>query len=139
MAEAVEAFLDTEGLGALGPVSYRAGYRYADTEHVICSIELPAVIAESTVFRNSKLAVSVTSDGHIESTLSGSVDGLPVFVAEPIDALIVHLLKVENFRLEEISATNLNNLLQRLERSTALVRKAIEELAANTRYSTRLP
>jgi hypothetical protein len=46
MAEAVEAFLDTEGLGALGPVSYRAGYRYADTEHVICSIALAALPAE---------------------------------------------------------------------------------------------
>jgi hypothetical protein len=134
MAEAVEAFLDTEGLGVLGPVSYRAGYRYAETGHVICSIELPALTAESTVLRNSKLAVSVTPDGHIESTISGSVDGLSILVAEPIDALIVQFVKVENLRLEEISTTNLNDLLQRLERSTALVRKAIEELAANRKH-----
>jgi hypothetical protein len=86
MVEVVEAFLDAEGLGALGPISYRARYRYADTGPVICSIQLPAAIAESTVFRNSKLAVSITPDGQIESTVGGCVDGLPVLVAEPIDA-----------------------------------------------------
>src|SRR3569832_7855 len=86
----IEAFMELNTqLATLGPASYRAGYRYAESGEVICAVEIAASIAESAVLRHSKLGMFASADGHVESSVNSvsaecSINGWP-FVAEPID------------------------------------------------------
>jgi hypothetical protein len=127
-----EAFFRTVGkeVGSLSPVRYRAGYRLRDTGKVICTVELPASVAELTVFGHSKLSVVVTTDGHIQSSVVGlaSLHGTPPVAAEPIDLLIEHVTAVDNLRVEEATVEDLTMLLQRLERAVSLAKEAIAQL-----------
>jgi len=122
MADKVEAFWEIGDVGPLGPTSYRAGYRIRTA--VICNVELPAAIVETAILAESVLAISVTPDGHVRSSASGSAGSTSR--AEPIDQLIAQLLSVENLHLEEISAADLVLLLERLERSVELVRQVMK-------------
>lgn len=135
----VEAFLEVAGKagGATGPISYRAGYRCVETGDVICAIELPASIAESTIFAHSGLVIVTTPDGHIVSTLRGAEGGdlnerQPI-VAEPIDAFIARSLNSENLRLEEATVADLKILLQRLNFSASLVSETIGQMANSSK------
>jgi hypothetical protein len=123
MTDIVEAFWENGELGPLGPTSYRAGYRLRMAGSIICNVELPAEIVEAAILARSALAMTVTPDGHVRSSLSGGT-GSPSR-AEPIDQLIAQLLSVENLRLEEISTADLTSLLERLERSAELVRRVM--------------
>jgi hypothetical protein len=125
MTDIVEAFWEINELGPLGPTSYRAGYRLRTAGSIICNVELPAAMVETAILTNSVLAMTVTADGHIRSSLIG--DAGSTSKAEPIDRLIARSLSVENLRLEEISAADLTSLLERLERSVELVREVMKQ------------
>jgi hypothetical protein len=131
----VEAFLEVESknTGSAGPMSYRAGYRCVETGEIICAIELPASIAESTIFAHSSLAIVTTPDGHVVSTVRGveSSDSNEnqTIVAEPIDTFIARSLNLENLRMEEATVADLEILLQRLNHSVSLVRETIGQMA----------
>jgi hypothetical protein len=129
-----EAFFRIVGkdVGSLGPARYRAGYRLRDTGKVICTVELPASVTESTVYGHSKLAIAATTNGYIQSSVVGlaSLNGTTPVAAEPIDLLIEHVTAVENLRLEEATVEDLKMLLQRLERSVSLAKEAIARLDA---------
>ena len=120
----VEAFWEVGEWGPLGPTSYCAGYRFRMAGGIICKVELAAAIAEAAILANSALAMMVTADGYISSSLSGVADSKSK--VEPIDELIAQLLSVENLRLNEIAAVDLSSLLERLERSVDLVREVME-------------
>lgn len=122
MTDIVEAFWEVGELGPLGPMSYRAGYRLRTA--IICNVELPAAIVEAAILAKSTLAMTITPDGHVRSSVAGSAGSTSR--AEPIDELIAQLLSVENLRLEEISAADLASLLERLERSVELVRQVMK-------------
>lgn len=124
MTDLVEAFWEIKELGPLGPKSYRAGYRLRTAGSIICNVELPAAIVEAAILPNSVLAMTVTADGHIRSSLVGAAGFLSK--GEPIDRLIAQSLSVENLRLEEISPADLTLLLERLERSVELVREVMK-------------
>jgi hypothetical protein len=117
-------------VGSLGPVRYSAGYRLRDTGKVICTVELPASVAESTVFGHSKLSVVATTNGYIQSSVVGlaSLHRTTPVAAEPIDLLIEHVTAVENLRLEEATVEDLAMLLHRLERAVSLAKEAIAQL-----------
>ncbi|AUC95496.1 hypothetical protein CWS35_15585 [Bradyrhizobium sp. SK17] len=120
----VEAFWELGEAGPLGPSTYRAGYRIRATGSILCNVELPAAIAETAIVANLALATTITPDGYIRSTLSGVAD--LTSKAEPIDQLIAQSFSVENLRLEGISAADLGSLLERLERSVALLHEVIK-------------
>src|SRR5262249_9454372 len=128
-----EAFFTVEGGGPLGPTWYRAGYRCGDTGNVVCTLELPASIVETTILRDAKLTVTVTPDGHIRFSVFGIAcedmsTGRPSGT-EPIDELIAPSIAVDSLHLEEITPADLNSLLQRLHRSVALVQEAMRHLS----------
>lgn len=131
MTDEPEAFFRiVEEVGSLGSARYRAGYRLRDTGEVICTVELPASVIESTVFGHSKLAIAATTNGYIQSSVVGPacLSGTSSIAAEPIDLLIEHMTAVENLHLEEATVETLTMLLQRLERSVSLAREAIAQL-----------
>jgi hypothetical protein len=133
MADTLEAFFAVEGGGPSGPMWYRAGYRYSETGTVVCALELPASIVETTVLRDAKLFATIAPDGHVRFSVCGVAceemsNGLPS-IAGSIDQLIAHSVAVDNLHLEEITPADLNSLLQRLQRSIALVQEAIEHLS----------
>jgi hypothetical protein len=117
-------------VGSLGPARYSAGYRVRETGKVICTIELAASVAESTVFGHANLAMAATTSGCIQSSIAGlaGLSGTQSFAAEPIDSLIARATAVENLRMEEATVADLKVLLQRLERSVSLVKEAILHL-----------
>ncbi|OKO72753.1 hypothetical protein AC628_25670 [Bradyrhizobium sp. NAS96.2] len=121
--DTVEAFWETGEVGPLGPTSYRAGYRARTTGSILCNVEFPAAIAEAAIVANLALAATITPDGYLRCTLSGVAD--LTSKAEPIDQLIAQSFSVENLRLEGISAADLGSLLERLERSVALLHEVI--------------
>ena len=131
----VEAFLEVAGkvIGATGPICYRAGYRCVETGEIVCAIEIPASIAEPTIFAHSGLTIMTTPDGHIVSTVRG-VEGSDLserqpIVAEPIDEFIAKSLNSENLRMEEATVADLEILLQRLNHSASLVSEKIGQIA----------
>lgn len=135
MGTLVEAFLEvgSNGTGPARPPSYRAGYRYVDTGGIICAIELPASIAESTILAHSSIEIGTTPDGCVVSTVRGvagsdSNEGQPI-VSEPIDAFIARSLDLGNLRMEEATVADLETLLQRLNHSARLVRETIYQMA----------
>jgi hypothetical protein len=126
----VEAFLEVgaERAHPTNPISYRAGYRCVETGEIICSIEIPASIAESTIFAHSNLLIATTPDGHIKSAVRGLDSDLntsQLMACEPLDASFARSLDSENLRMEEATVADLEVLLQRLNHSTNLVREAI--------------
>jgi len=124
MTNRFEAFFTVGSSGPLGPATYRAGYRCSETGNVICSLELPASIVESTILRDAELAVALSSDGRIQFSLG---DGL-LSVSEPIDRLIAQIASAESLRLEQLTSPDLTSLLQRLWRSVAFVQEAMVHL-----------
>ncbi|MBR0969705.1 hypothetical protein [Bradyrhizobium japonicum] len=133
MADTLEAFLAVEGGGPSGPMWYRAGYRFSESGNVVCALELPASIVETTVLRDAKLFATVAPDGHMRFSVCGVAcedmsNGLPS-IAGSIDQLIAQCVAVNNLRLEEITSADLKSLLERLQRSVALVQEAIEHLS----------
>jgi hypothetical protein len=130
----VEAFLEVGAKGAdpTGPISYRAGYRCVETGEIICAVEFPASIAESTIIAHSSLLIATTPDGNIVSTVKGLDSDLnkpQPMACEPIDASIARSLDSENLRMEETTVADLEILLQRLNHSTNLVRETIGRMA----------
>jgi len=123
--DGVEAFWESGEVGPLGPSTYRAGYRIRATGSILCNVEFPAAMAETAIVANLTLATTITPDGYIRSTLSGTAD--LTSKAEPIDQLIAQSFSVENLRLEGISAADLGSLLERLERSVALLHEVIRQ------------
>lgn len=131
MADTFEAFFAVEGRGTLGPIWYRAGYRCGETGNVVCALELPASIVEPAILREAKLTATVTPDGHIRFSacrIASEDKSLPS-ITEPIDQLIAQSVAVDNLRLEEVTSADLNSLLQRLQRSVALVQEAVKHLS----------
>jgi hypothetical protein len=124
MTEILEAFCEVSESGPLGPTSYRAGYRIHARESIVCTVVLPAAIAEDAILGNAALAIAVTNDGHIRSNLTGTTDCKST--AEPIDTLIAQFLSAENLRLEEVTTADLRSMLGRLERSIELVQRAMK-------------
>jgi len=120
----VEAFWESGEVGPFGPSTYRVGYRIRATGSILCNVEFPATIAETAIVANLAIATTITPDGYIRSTLSGVAD--LTSKAEPIDQLIAKSFSVENLRLEGISAADLGSLLERLERSVALLHDVIK-------------
>jgi len=133
MTDTFEAFLAVRRGEPLDPIWYRAGYRCGETGNVICALELPASIVETTILRDAKLTVAVAPDGHIKFsvcgiTCEGISEGLPS-VTEPIDELVAQTVAVDNLHLEEITSADLNSLLQRLQHAVALVQEAMRHLS----------
>jgi len=124
MTDIVDVFCEVSESGPLGPSSYRAGYRIQTKGSIVCTVVLPAAIAEAAILSNSVLAIAVTNDGHIRSNLSGTTDSKST--TEPIDKLIAQFLSAENLHLEEVTAADLRSLLERLERSIDLVQAVMK-------------
>lgn len=126
MAIVVEAFLDL-GCGDDNPLrlsSYSAGYRLIETGEVICIVKLPVPVAEAAILRRSKISIILTPDGCVEASSCGSVAN------EQIDDLVARTVTQANLRMEEATASNLESLLRRLERSISLVKEAIARALA---------
>jgi|tagenome__1003787_1003787.scaffolds.fasta_scaffold20741171_2 hypothetical protein len=133
MANTFEAFFAVEASGPLGPISYRAGYRCGETGDVVCALELPASIVETTILRYAEFIATVAPDGHIRCsspkiTCEDMEKGLPC-VTEPIDQLIGRIVSVDSLHCEEVTSADLSSLLQRLCRSVALVQEALRHLS----------
>ncbi|WP_375305649.1 hypothetical protein WI560_27060 [Bradyrhizobium sp. A11] len=134
MTGTFEAFFAVDGAGPFGPTGYRAGFRCRETGNVVCALELPASIVETTILKAAKLNVTVAPDGHIRLSVRGIAcedisDGLPS-IAGSIDQLIAQSVADDNLHLEEVTSSDLNSLLHRLERSISLVKEAIARALA---------
>ncbi|VIO78999.1 hypothetical protein CI1B_76290 [Bradyrhizobium ivorense] len=122
----VEAFLDL-GCGddtPLGSPSCRAGYRLIESGEVICTVKLPISIAEAAILRRSEISIILTPDGRVEVSSCGSAAN------EQIDELVARAVTQANLRMEEATASDLESLLHRLERSIGLVKEAIARAPA---------
>jgi hypothetical protein len=133
MTGTFEAFFAIDGASPFGPTGYRAGFRCRETGVVVCALELPASIVETTILKAAKLNATVAPDGHIRVSVRGIAcedigDGLPS-AAGSIDQLIAQSVSIENLHFEEVTSSDLNSLLQRLQRSIALVQEAMGHLS----------
>ncbi|WP_157113393.1 hypothetical protein [Bradyrhizobium embrapense] len=120
-----EAFFELESGDA--PVvrqSYNAGYRLIETGEVLCTVQLPVLLAEKAILARSKILIALTPSGQVEATLgNGAATAL-------VDDLVARAVADTNLRMEEATTADLLALLHRLERSLDLVKEAIARLTA---------
>jgi len=112
--------------------TYRFGYRIVGVSDYVSAIEVPIQIVEQAVLPRASLTVRIGLDGTIFPLLSHAADttlNLPTDV-EALDVLVQRTLNTENLRMEEATISELNALLQRLERSINLVKDAISQISS---------
>lgn len=132
---ALEPFVERIG-GTLdfdGAAGYRIGYRIGPDGTAITSITVSAEIIEKTLNLGGSVALAVTPDGQVAAVVSHSNSAKSTLRgASPIDSLVRNALDFENLRMEEATVSDLNTLLQRLERSVGLAKDAISQMASET-------
>lgn len=124
---AMEAFVQRVDGGR-----YQAGYRLAETQEVIASIEIAAETLDRTVASGLLFSIRITPDGNVVANLDARESfatnaDFPNLVI-PIDRLVSETVDSENLRLEEADVTELNTLLSRLEYSVSIVKAALVRL-----------
>ena len=91
---------------------------------MICTVKLPVPIAEAVLLKRSKISIILPPGGRVEVSSGGSAAN------EQIDDLVARALTQANLRMEEATASDLESLLHRLERSIGLVKEAIARAPA---------
>ena len=124
--------------GRVNGSAYRFGYRILGTEQVVSAVEVPASIVENTILQGALLSARSSPDGTITSqmSISYSANASSTREAKPIDELVRNAIDLDNLRMEEATAADLNTLLERLERSVSFVRDAIDQIAGASKAST---
>jgi len=93
----------------------------------MASIELPIQILEQVLASGLELATVITPTGEIISRIFGSSEFAlsDLRSATSIDALVSQTVSPNNLRLEEVSTTELRELLKSLETAVGYVRTAL--------------
>jgi hypothetical protein len=131
-------FVERIGAGAeaIGPTSYRVGYRLESSDAIVSLMEIPAAAVEQTVAEGLSLSTSITPTGEVISALaesrSTSISKSAHCSAEAVDELVARAIDPGNLRDEEAGIAELKMLLARLERSVALVKQALAEIPARS-------
>lgn len=105
----------------------RVGYRAAGSNQTLASVELPIQVLERAVLSGLELSTTVTPAGEIVSHIFGSSQSaLPdLRSVNSIATLVSQTVSPNNLRLEEVSTTELGNLLKSLELAIKHVRAAL--------------
>jgi hypothetical protein len=111
--------------------AYRFGYRIVGASDYVSAVEVPIPIVEQSVLTRASLSARVGPDGTVISHLlmshtASSIPNPPTDVVA-LDVLVQRAVNAENLRMEEANVSDLNTLLQRLERSIRLVKEAINQ------------
>lgn len=111
----------------------RVGYRAAELDLILASVELPIQVLEQAVTSGLELSTTVTPAGEIVSHVFGSSQSAlsDIRSATSIDTLVSQTVSPNNLRLEEASTTELSELLKSLELAieharAALIRTSVE-------------
>lgn len=114
--------------------TYRFGYRTVGVSDYVSAVEVPIQIVEQTVLMRASLTVRIGPDGtvfsHMLSSHAADATSDPPTDVDPLDVLVRRAVDTENLRMEEASVSDLNTLLQRLERSIGLVKDAIRQISS---------
>lgn len=114
--------------------TYRFGYRTVGVNDYVSAVEVPIQIVEQTVLMRASLTVRIGPDGtvfsHMLSSHATDATSDPLAHVDPLDVLVRRVVDTENLRMEEASVSDLNTLLQRLERSIGLVKDAIRQISS---------
>ncbi|WP_271592001.1 hypothetical protein [Bradyrhizobium sp. CCBAU 65884] len=114
--------------------TYRFGYRAIGVREYVSAVEMPAQLVEQAVRTRASSTVEISPDGmviahvlwsHASDTMPDSSTDL-----EALDVLVRRAVTFENLRMEEATVSDLNRLLQRLERSISLVKDAISQMSS---------
>lgn len=115
---------------------FRVGYRAEGTNDVLSAIDLPVHVLEGEIASGLRQIISVTLSGEVTSQIVGS-SGL-VLLGErsiaSIDDLVSRAVCKDNLRLEEASASELFNLLRRLESAIGYVRIALPDVRSESQF-----
>jgi hypothetical protein len=114
--------------------TYRFGYRTVGVSDYVSAVEVPIQIVEQAVLMRASLTVRIGPDGtvfpHMLSSHDANTAPDPPTDVEALDVLVRKAVNTENLRMEEATASDLNTLLQRLERSISLVKDAISQISS---------
>ncbi len=113
--------------------TYRFGYRAIGVSDYVSAVEMPVPLVEQTVLARASSTVAISPDGTVIAHLlwsptSGTIPD-PSTYLEALDVLVRRAVTSENLRMEEATVSDLNTLLQRLERSLNLVKDAIGQMS----------
>ena len=110
----------------------RIGYRRQSGE-IVSEIIISASLLQEALRSSTSIDLALSADGLVSASLSESAtsDGEGQSV-RAIDDLLRATLTKKNLHLEEASASQLRELLTRLENSVSMVRDAIDQMTGPT-------
>ncbi|MCK1394325.1 hypothetical protein [Bradyrhizobium sp. 1] len=114
--------------------AYQFGYRTIGVSNYVSAVEVPIQIVEQAVLTRASLTVGIGPDGtvisHLLSSHVANTLSYPPTDLEALDVLVRRAVNSESLRMEEATLSDLNTLLQRLERSITLVKDAISQISS---------
>lgn len=111
-----------------GVSTYRFGYREEGTKDILSVINIPADIVELAVAADLFLSTEMSPTGDVFSVLNSANDiAMALSSHRTIETLVANAVAQDSLRLEESGPKELKVLLDRLERSIALVRETISQ------------
>lgn len=132
--------LQLEPFAEIAGDAYRFGYRAIGTDNCLSTIAVPTSIVESAVLARVTLAARIEPDGTVisEILMSHINESVPEIStsAASIEALVQRAVNAENLHIEEATVADLCTLLQRLEDSVTLVRRAISHMTSNKGHTS---
>jgi hypothetical protein len=130
----VEPFIERPGMASPHADAYRFGYRLDGV--VVTAVDLPVETVEKFLVSRTRLSVRITPCGEIVPELSipnilGEVSHTGGIVLS-IDDLLRETLRPEILRMEEATSADLALLLGCLQRSEALVKEMLSQIARSS-------
>ena len=111
---------------------FRIGYRTAQTDDVLSAIDVPVSILEEEIASGLELITTVSATGEVSSKIVGSL-GLILLGPRSntsIEDLVSQAVCKESLRLEEVSVSELFDLLRKLETAIIEVKAAIAQVSS---------
>jgi hypothetical protein len=110
----------------------RIGFRRQDGE-IVSEITISASLLEEALYASTSIDLRLSADGLVSASLSESASSQGARQSvRAIDDLLRATLTRRNLHLEEASASQLQELLNRLQNSVSMVRDAIDQMKGST-------
>jgi hypothetical protein len=130
----IEPFIERPRMASPHADAYRFGYRLDGV--VVSAVDLPVETVEKLLVSGNRLSVRITPCGEIVAELSipnvlGEVSHAEGIILS-IDDLVRETLRPETLRMEEATSADLALLLSCLQRSAALVKEMLDQIARSS-------
>jgi hypothetical protein len=94
----------------------------------VSSVEIPSELVERTILNRISVEIAFSGDGQIASAATGNGSASSKKMIH-VDDLVETFLTSSNLYLEEITVSDLQKLLARLEKSVRAVQRSIAQLS----------